>query len=73
MGRQDKWDRARLEELYEGMNRHEFVLRFTLTCPDCHTTIVGTIDPDHLAANISVAAGSLPNQVGPQTIPSSTL
>lgn len=59
--RQDKWDRARLEELCEGMNRHEFVLRYTLTNPDCHTTIAGTIDPDHLAANVSAAsAGPLP-------------
>ena len=44
------------------MNRHEFVLRFTLTHPDCHSTIVGTIDPDHLAANVSAAsAGPLAN------------
>lgn len=59
--RWDKWDRAKLEELSQGMNRYEFVLRFTLAHPDCHTTIVGTVDLDHLKANVAAAlSGPLP-------------
>ena len=50
-----KWDRARLDEIAEGMNRYEFVLRFTLTHPACHTTIVGTSNLDHLRANLAAS------------------
>ena len=58
------WDRAHLDELLDGMNRHEFVLRFTLTHPECHTTIVGTANGDHLQANIATAKnGPLPPDV----------
>ncbi|MCA9154409.1 MAG: aldo/keto reductase, partial [Planctomycetales bacterium] len=39
----DVWQRANLDELLtEGMQRAELVLRYTLSHPDCHTTIVGT-------------------------------
>ena len=59
-----KWDRAQLDEIAEGMDRYEFVLRFTLTHPACHTTIVGTTDLDHLQANVDAAkAGPLPADV----------
>ena len=59
-----KWDRAQLDEVTEGMNRYEFVLRFTLTHPACHTTIVGTTDLDHLKENVDAAkAGPLPADV----------
>ena len=34
------WDDAGLEELAGGMSRYEFVLRFTLTHPACHTTMI---------------------------------
>ena len=38
------------------------MLRFTLAHPDCHTTIVGTADLDHLKANVATAiTGPLPN------------
>ena len=37
------------------MSNMEFVLRFTLSHPGLSTTIVGTSNPDHLAANITVA------------------
>jgi aryl-alcohol dehydrogenase-like predicted oxidoreductase len=56
-----KWDDAGLDELLDGMNRYEFMLRFTLTHPACHTAITGTVNPDHLAANVAAAkAGPLP-------------
>ena len=59
-----KWDRAQLDEIAEGMDRYEFVLRFTLTHPACHTTIVGTTDLAHLQANVDAAkAGPLPADV----------
>lgn len=58
------WEKARLDELLGDMNRHEFVLRFTLTHPACHTTIVGTADLEHLEANVAAAlAGPLPMAV----------
>jgi aryl-alcohol dehydrogenase-like predicted oxidoreductase len=45
----DIWTRAKLDEvLPEGMIRAELILRFTLSHPHCHTTIVGTSDPAHL-------------------------
>ena len=31
----------------------EFILRFTYSHPDLDTTIVGTINPDHLQDNIN--------------------
>lgn len=59
--RGDKWDRAQLNDLLGGMNRYEFVLRFTLSHFGCHTTIVGTADLDHLQSNATAAqAGPLP-------------
>ena len=59
-----KWDRAQLDEIAEGMDRYEFVLRFTLTHPACHSTIVGTTDLAHLQANVDAAkAGPLPANV----------
>jgi len=60
--RQDKWTQARLDDLLvDGMNRYEFLLRFTLTHPACHTTIVGTGDLAHLEANVATASsGPLP-------------
>ena len=55
------WQLASLEDLLEGMTRMEFILRFTLTHPDLHTTIVGTSNADHLRDNISAAlSGPLP-------------
>ena len=58
----DIWTRARLDEvLPEGMKRAELILRYTLSHPHCHTTIVGTCNPEHLAENLAAAArGPLP-------------
>lgn len=59
--RQSKWERAELDELTGEMSRHEFVLRFTLAHPACHTTIVGTTNLAHLTSNVAAAsAGPLP-------------
>lgn len=61
-GLNDIWTRAKLDELLpEGMQRAEFILRFTLSHPHCDTTIVGTCNPDHLTENLLAAShGPLP-------------
>ena len=57
----DLWQSAGLDELLDGMSPMEFVLRFTLTHPDLHTIIVGTINPDHLRDNLdALHRGPLP-------------
>ena len=59
-----RWEKARLDELLGGMDRMEFMLRFTLTNPDLDTAIVGTRDPAHLHQNIEAALkGPLPEDV----------
>ena len=59
-----RWEKAGLDELLGGMDRMEFMLRFTLTNPDLDTTIVGTRDPAHLHQNIEAALkGPLPEDV----------
>lgn len=61
----DIWTRAKLDEvLPQGMKRAELILRYTLSHPHCHTTIVGTCDPAHLAENLaSTAKGPLPSDL----------
>lgn len=61
----DIWTRGRLDEvLPEGMKRAELILRYTLSHPHCHTTIVGTCNPEHLAENLAAAArGPLPAEL----------
>jgi aryl-alcohol dehydrogenase-like predicted oxidoreductase len=55
------WEYARMDEWLEGMSATEFMLRFTITDPDVHTTIVGTLDPAHLQQNVrAVVKGPLP-------------
>ena len=60
LGGADKWatfEKAGLDELRgEGESRTAFLLRFTLSHPHCHTTIVGTMKPDHLAENVRIAS-----------------
>lgn len=61
----DVWTRAQLDQvLPAGMNRAELILRYTLSHPDCHTTIVGTCNHEHLAENLAAAArGPLPRDL----------
>ena len=65
LGNQDRWKKfeaAGLDELREpGESRTAFLLRFTLSHPDVHTIIVGTLYPEHLQENIAaVKQGPLP-------------
>ncbi len=59
------WSQANLDDLLpDGMDRAELILRYTLSHPHCHTTIVGTCNHDHLADNIAAAqAGPLPRDL----------
>ncbi|MFG0333048.1 MAG: aldo/keto reductase [Maioricimonas sp. JB049] len=61
----DVWQQARLDEILpEDMSRAELILRYTLSHPHCHTTIVGTCNPDHLAENLAAAErGRLPEDL----------
>lgn len=60
----DRWQRAQLDDLLDGMTSVEFVLRFTFSHPHMHTTIVGTVNPAHLQANlVALEKGPLPSDV----------
>lgn len=64
-GRWDRFEKAKLDELREpGESRTVFLLRYTLTHPYCHTTIVGTLLPAHLEENVAATLrGPLPADV----------
>jgi aryl-alcohol dehydrogenase-like predicted oxidoreductase len=59
LGNTDRWkafEAANLDELREeGESRTAFLLRFLLSHPGISTTIVGTLIPEHLQENISIA------------------
>ena len=59
------WVNANLDELLaDGECRSSLVLRFTITSPHVHTTIVGTRNPQHLAENLkAVEVGPLSEDV----------
>lgn len=60
----DRWEAAGLDQLLEGMSRHEFILRFTLSNPSLSSTIVGTSRLEHLRSNIAIAQrGPLPEDL----------
>ncbi len=66
---EDIWNRAGLDELLDGISRHEFVLRFTLAEPALSSTIVGTSKPEHLQSNVEIASrGPLPQDVYDEAI-----
>ena len=55
-GRWALWEKARLDELRgTDESRTAFLLRLTLSHPGMHTTIVGTLNPEHLADNRRMA------------------
>ena len=57
----ERWQRAHLDDLLEGMTAMEFILRFTFSNPDLDTTLVGTINPAHLQNNLDILQhGPLP-------------
>jgi len=59
LGAAQRWEtfeKAGLDELREpGESRTAFLLRFTLSHPHCDTTIVGTLQPEHLRENVAAA------------------
>jgi aryl-alcohol dehydrogenase-like predicted oxidoreductase len=58
------WDAAGLDDLLGGMSRTDFMMRFTISHPALSTTIVGTVNPEHLARNVATATeGPLPAPV----------
>jgi aryl-alcohol dehydrogenase-like predicted oxidoreductase len=60
----ERWEKARLDDLLDGLSPLEFTLRFTLSNRDLDTTIVGTRDVGHLRDNIAAALkGPLPESV----------
>ena len=60
----DLWEAADLDALLDGMSRHEFILRFTLSHPALSSTIVGTSNPSHLRSNVEIAQrGPLPEDL----------
>jgi aryl-alcohol dehydrogenase-like predicted oxidoreductase len=62
--RRDRFADVNLDDLVGDMSSMEFMLRFTISHPDMHTTIVGTKNPEHLAANLAAAEkGPLPPDV----------
>ena len=68
LGRADRWqkfEQASLDELQEeGESRTAFMLRFTLSHHQLDTTIVGTMNPQHLQENLqAVLRGPLPPDV----------
>ena len=65
LGAEDRWrlfTKAGLDELRApDETRTAFLLRFTLSHPHCHTTIVGTANREHLQQNVATALrGPLP-------------
>jgi aryl-alcohol dehydrogenase-like predicted oxidoreductase len=68
LGNSDRWknfEAAKLDELRgPDESRTAFMLRYTLSHPHVHTTIVGTLHPAHLHENIAAAQkGALPADV----------
>ena len=62
--RKHRFTKANVDDLLDGETEAQFLLRYTLSHPDVHTTIVGTQNPKHLAANVAAALrGPLPADV----------
>jgi len=55
------WKKAGLDELCHDITPAELILRYTLSHPHFQTSIVGTMNPEHLADNLkAVEKGPLP-------------
>ena len=62
--RRERFAQTDLSDLLGDMTPMELMLRFTISHPDMHTTIVGTKNPDHFEANVNAAEqGVLPADV----------
>jgi len=62
--RNERYEQTDVSDLLGDMTPMEFLLRFTISHPDMHTTIVGTKSPEHLADNVAAASrGPLPADV----------
>jgi aryl-alcohol dehydrogenase-like predicted oxidoreductase len=62
--RNERFSQTDISDLLGEMTSMEFMLRFTISHPDLHTTIIGTKSPEHLADNLAAAArGPLPPDV----------
>lgn len=62
--RKERFENTDITDLLGDMTPMELLLRFTISHPDMHTTIVGTKSPEHLAANVEAASkGALPADV----------
>ena len=62
--RRERFAQVDLSDLLGDMSPMELMLRFTISHPDMHTTIVGTKNPEHFAANVAAAEqGTLPPDV----------
>jgi aryl-alcohol dehydrogenase-like predicted oxidoreductase len=48
----DIWEKAKLDELLDGMSRIEFMIRYVLSNENVDTAIVATTDESHLTTNI---------------------
>jgi aryl-alcohol dehydrogenase-like predicted oxidoreductase len=51
----DIWEKAKLEDLLDGMSPIEFMIRYVLSNDDVDTAIVATTDAAHLTTNIAYA------------------
>ncbi|HLF71862.1 MAG TPA: aldo/keto reductase [Dehalococcoidia bacterium] len=59
-----RWRDARLDDLLDGAGTVAFMLRFALSHPDMDTALFGTLNPEHLRANLeTLAKGPLPVDV----------
>ncbi len=59
-----RWDKARLDELLNGISRIEFMVRFAIALPALDTTIIGTKSLAHLRENLAAAIkGPLPAEI----------
>ncbi len=62
--RNKRFEQTDISDLLGDMSPMEFMLRFTISHPDLNTTIVGTKNPRHLAANLdAVSLGPLPEDL----------